>query len=474
MITQVKKFMEQWNMVPKGAKVLAGVSGGADSVCLCLLLSELSTPMNFTLEVIHVEHGIRGRESQEDARFVEKICDRLGLVCHMQSVDVPAYAAEHHMGEEEAARTLRYQAFVRIAKQSGDVPVRIALAHHMEDNAETMLFQLIRGSGLDGLCGMRPVRRENDREIYIRPFLPVSRAQIEAELAARGQVYCTDSTNADMAYSRNRMRSRVLPELTEMNAQAVLHINAAMAQLQEVREYLDAETQKEKAKAVIRENDAVVLRVDVLLNDPRPLRMRLIREALKDAAGAAKDLTAAHLSAVEELLYKQSGKRIELPYQLQARRVYDRICITKKAAETDRVESVKVPFEEGNPPEELKISGWTFTFHVFAYDGNLDKIPRKIYTKWFDYDKIKDSLTIRSRRAGDFFVLDAAGHHKKLEDYFVNEKIPAQERDAYPILAQGEEIFWIVGGRMAFGAGICADTKLVLEVSASKDTKGGK
>ena len=107
MITQVKKFMEQWNMVPKGAKVLAGVSGGADSVCLCLLLSELSTPMNFTLEVIHVEHGIRGRESQEDARFVEKICDRLGLVCHMQSVDVPAYAAEHHMGEEEAARRLR-------------------------------------------------------------------------------------------------------------------------------------------------------------------------------------------------------------------------------------------------------------------------------------------------------------------------------------------------------------------------------
>ena len=99
MITQVKKFMEQWNMVPKGAKVLAGVSGGADSVCLCLLLSELSTPMNFTLEVIHVEHGIRGRESQEDARFVEKICDRLGLVCHMQSVDVPEYAAEHHMGK---------------------------------------------------------------------------------------------------------------------------------------------------------------------------------------------------------------------------------------------------------------------------------------------------------------------------------------------------------------------------------------
>lgn len=474
MITEVKKFMEQWKMVPQGARVLAGVSGGADSVCLCLLLLELSTEMNFTLEVIHVEHGIRGIESCADAAFVEKLCEDKGIVCHTQRVDVPAYAKEYHLGEEEAARVLRYEAFARIAQQSDGVPVRIALAHHMEDNAETMLFQMIRGSGLDGLCGMRPVRKGAAGEIYIRPFLTVSRAQIEAELAARGQKFCTDSTNADVAYSRNRMRCHVLPELSAINAQAIPHINAAMAQLQQVRDYLEEETCRRKSQVMTREKDAVILSVTQLLDFPKALRMRLIREALKDAAGAAKDLTTAHLEAVERLLDTQSGKWVKLPYQLQARRAYETICITKRMDKTKAFLPVAVSFAGKKEQKELSAGGWKFTFRVFPYDGNLDKIPRKIYTKWFDYDKIKDGLTIRSRRAGDFFVLDAAGHHKKLEDYFVNEKIPAQERDAYPLLARENEIFWIVGGRMASGAGICADTKLVLEISASKDTKGGK
>ena len=156
MIVQVEKFMRKWNMVPEGGRVLVGVSGGADSVCLCLILYELSTKMNFSLEVIHVEHGIRGEESKNDAVFVEQLCKQRGIVCHIRNVDVPRYAKIHHLGEEEAARILRYQVFADVAGQ--DRNVRIALAHHMEDNAETMLFQLIRGSGLDGLCGMRPQR----------------------------------------------------------------------------------------------------------------------------------------------------------------------------------------------------------------------------------------------------------------------------------------------------------------------------
>ena len=150
MIVQVEKFMRKWNMVPEGGRVLVGVSGGADSVCLCLILYELSTKMNFSLEVIHVEHGIRGEESKNDAVFVEQLCKQRGIVCHIRNVDVPRYAKIHHLGEEEAARILRYQVFADAAGQ--DRNVRIALAHHMEDNAETMLFQLIRGSGLDGLC----------------------------------------------------------------------------------------------------------------------------------------------------------------------------------------------------------------------------------------------------------------------------------------------------------------------------------
>lgn len=240
MIVQVEKFMRKWNMVPEGGRVLVGVSGGADSVCLCLILYELSTKMNFSLEVIHVEHGIRGEESKNDAVFVEQLCKQRGIVCHIRNVDVPRYAKIHHLGEEEAARILRYQVFADAAGQ--DRNVRIALAHHMEDNAETMLFQLIRGSGLDGLCGMRPQRTGTNGEIYIRPFLQCSREQIEQFLEERGQGYCTDSTNANESYSRNRMRKRVLPELIQMNPQAVQHMQTAMEQLQQVRDYLEEET----------------------------------------------------------------------------------------------------------------------------------------------------------------------------------------------------------------------------------------
>ena len=452
-------------MVPEGSRVLAGVSGGADSVCLCLILHELSTKMNFSLEVIHVEHGIRGEESRNDAAFVEKFCDQLGIVCHMQTVEVLAYAKQHHLGEEEAARILRYQAFAEIAGQ--DKNVRIALAHHMEDNAETMLFQLIRGSGLDGLCGMRPQRTGTNGEIYIRPFLQCSREQIEQFLKMRGQEYCTDSTNADESYSRNRMRRRVLPELVQMNAQAVQHMQTAMEQLQQVRDYLEQETLSQEKMLISGTKGNVKLDAKGLEKLPQAVRMRLIRKAVWKAAGACKDITAAHLQAVADLLEKQTGKYVQLPYGLTAAKVYDQIEIL---GERKAAEKINIVIDAVQLPEKLQVGDWKFAFKKFPYDGNTDKIPRKMYTKWFDYDKIKDSLAIRNRRKGDYFVLDAMGHHKKLEDYFVNEKIPASRRDEQLLLAGEEEIFWIIGGRMAYGAGVSDTTRWVLEITASNSS----
>ena len=169
MIERICEFMDKWHMVSAGDRVLVGVSGGADSICLCLILKELSTQMKFSVEVIHVEHGIRGEASKRDALFVKQFCREQKLTYREFPVDVPAYAKKYHMGDEEAARKLRYDIFVKAAKEKAGT--KIALAHHMEDNAETMLFQLARGSGLDGLCGMRPVRAGEDSECYIRPLL---------------------------------------------------------------------------------------------------------------------------------------------------------------------------------------------------------------------------------------------------------------------------------------------------------------
>lgn len=459
MIVQVEKFMRKWNMVPEGGRVLVGVSGGADSVCLCLILYELSTKMNFSLEVIHVEHGIRGEESKNDAVFVEQFCKQKGIVCHIRNVDVPRYAKIHHLGEEEAARILRYQVFADAAGQ--DRNVRIALAHHMEDNAETMLFQLIRGSGLDGLCGMRPQRTGTNGEIYIRPFLQCSREQIEQFLEERGQGYCTDSTNANESYSRNRMRKRVLPELIQMNPQAVQHMQTAMEQLQQVRDYLEEETVSLEKKFISGEKEHVKLDTDGLAELSQAVRMRLIRKAVWKAAGACKDITAAHLQAVADLLEKQTGRYVKLPYGLTATRVYNVIEIMGKRKETEKI---CLPIDTDRLPENLLAGEWKFSFKKFLYDGNTDKIPRKMYTKWFDYDKIKNSPCVRTRRQGDYLTVNSEGGRKKLNRIFIDEKIPAEMRDRLPVVAVGSEILWIPGGRMNEKYKITSTTGRVLEL----------
>lgn len=372
MIVQVEKFMRKWNMVPEGGRVLVGVSGGADSVCLCLILYELSTKMNFSLEVIHVEHGIRGEESKNDAVFVEQLCKQRGIVCHIRNVDVPRYAKIHHLGEEEAARILRYQVFADAAGQ--DRNVRIALAHHMEDNAETMLFQLIRGSGLDGLCGMRPQRTGTNGEIYIRPFLQCSREQIEQFLEERGQGYCMDSTNANESYSRNRMRKRVLPELIQMNPQAVQHMQTAMEQLQQVRDYLEEETVSLEKKFISGERKNVKLDTDGLAELSQAVRMRLIRKAVWKAAGACKDITAAHLQAVADLLEKQTGRYVKLPYGLTATRVYNVIEIMGKRKETEKI---CLPIDTDRLPEICWLVNGNFRLKSFCMMG----IPIKFHEK---------------------------------------------------------------------------------------------
>ena len=228
---------------------------------------------------------------------------------------------------------------------------------------------------------------------------------------------------------------------------------------------MEEETARLAQTVIRRQEKQVCLDVPQLLMLPQALVMRLIRRAVQEAAGAAKDITAAHLQSVRGLLEKQTGKRVDLPYGLVAARVYDNIVIS---AERACAQSVCVPLDGTPFPQKLRIADWEFSFRLFPSDGNTNKFPRKIYTKWFDYDKIKDSLAIRNRRKGDFFLLDAAGHHKKLEDYFVNEKIPATERDACLLLASDTQVFWIVGGRMAYGAGISTDTKQILEITAGK------
>ena len=354
----------------------------------------------------------------------------------------------------------------------------------MEDNAETLLFQMARGSGLDGVCGIRPVRGDASGVTYIRPLLTCSRRQIEEELERRGQAYRTDATNADTTYSRNRIRHNVLPELKEVNAQAVLHLNRMAEQMSEIRDYMDAQLAKAYDAIVHTEDAELVIAVTMLRELPHIMQTRLVHNALAQAAGARQDVQACHIEAVLELSGKQTGRSVDLPYGLVAQRGYDTIRIRKKAAQelTYVADETEVPaafLEElmsSGEPGTIALMGMDeahFAARIFRFDGNLSEIPQKMYTKWFDYDKIKFGFSIRTRRNQDYFVMDAEGHRKKLSDYFIDRKIPAEDRDAMLLVADGSQILWIVGGRMGRGAQLEDTSRWILELTYEGGTKDG-
>lgn len=480
MLVKVQKNLEKFNILPvtdQKQVLIAAVSGGADSVCLLLILSELKSRLGFELEVIHVEHGIRGEESQKDAVFVENLCKMLSVKCHMVHVDVPAFCRQQGIGEEEAARILRYQAFREYALLRNG---KIVLAHHMEDNAETVLFQMLRGSSLTGMCGISPLREDEQGVVYLRPLLDIRRSEIEAYLETVGQSYCTDSTNLETEYHRNYIRKDIIPRLTEINSAAVPHISQTAARLGEVRDFLKEETQKAIARLVRREEKMILDIVGFAELHPA-LQKEVVYELISKIAGSKKDITSTHVEEVLSLLSSQSGKQVALPYRVVVRRSFDTIVFEKKTEDANRKtiqdgsdeekglrisEEILENWKANGLPVSLPLSekGEQFVVKIFSYSGNEEEIPKKPYTKWFDYDKIKRGFCIRNRENGDFLINDMEGHRKKLKSYFIDEKIPLEQRGTMWLLAQDSLVLWVVGGRISEHIKVDRDTKTVMEV----------
>ena len=469
---KVQKMMNEWNMVSPGDRLLAGVSGGADSVCLLLLLVDLQRTMDFSLEAIHMEHGIRGEESLRDQKYVQDLCKELGVPLTCVAADVPAYRAQMGLSEEEAARMLRYEKFARIALEKN---AKVVLAHHMEDNGETILFQMLRGSGLTGMCGMRPVRVDEQGVTYLRPMLGVHRKEIEKELEKRGRNFCVDSTNKELEYSRNYLRNVVLPQLVQVNDQAVAHMNEMAQQLWNIEDFLEQETDRVWKKIVIEESHGegrAVIPIEQLKQFHVALQTEVLIRAVSYVAGSRKDITAGHIENLLALCDKQSGKEVHLPYQVIGRKDFETLVIEKGDVE-ERLSNVFYVTEEDlkRSMEEhfvLEISlgetGECIKIRTFLYDASMGEIPKKAYTKWIDYDKIKQGFCIRTRQNGDYFIGDRNGHRKKLQNYFVDEKISVEKREQMWLLAQDSYVLWLVGGRMSEDLKVTEKTQYIAEI----------
>jgi tRNA(Ile)-lysidine synthase len=350
----------------------------------------------------------------------------------------------------------------------------------MEDNAETMLFQLSRGSGLSGLCGIAPVRAEGEI-LVIRPLLWADRGQIEAYLDEKGQPYCTDSTNADPSYCRNRIRQMVIPELETVNEKAVSHMSRTAEQLREIRDYMEQEIETKERELSTFRDGVWSIGTAALLSLPAALRKGVIRNGICKAAGSKKDITAIHVDDVAALLLKQSGRRIALPYGVGASVSFGTLRIEKTSANHTLPVLAEVNGEQlekmKNSGEvhriELPADGGTLSFFVREWNAKSEKIEKKAYTKFFDYDMIKDGFLARKRASGDYFIMDESGHRKKLADYFIDEKIPIEKRDEMILLAQDSKLVWIVGGRIGADYKVTDETKYVLVVEYNGGNENG-
>ncbi len=459
----VRAYVEKEQLLAHGDHVLVGVSGGADSMCLLFLLRELAKEYKLTLSVLHVHHGIRGEAADGDAAFVTRYCEEHALPVYVRYVDVPAVAKQEHLSVEEAGRKLRYALLAETAAEVGATAV--CVAHHRDDLAETVLFRMLRGTGLRGLVGMEPVSRPFADESLrlVRPLLCVGREDIERFLGEEGISFRTDESNADNHYDRNYLRNVVFPELTHINAKAKEHLAKLSEHLRPVAELL-AELTAEALPRCITEDG---LLCEPTLALPAAVRREVLLKYLKQCAGTARDLTEQHIEALEGLLTAEVSKELSLPYGLTLVRGYTSIF---EEAEKESSPSEEAERELHDFPTKLRLFDGRMLECALLKHKKSDRIPKNKCTKWFDYDKIIGSISVRHRRSGDYLVISVSGQRKSLQDVLVNEKIPKAKREAMEYVACGSEILWIPGCRGSEAYRVNDDTETVLQLRLTDES----
>lgn len=445
--------------------MLVGLSGGADSVCLFVVLTALAKEWNLTLVPVHINHNLRGAEADRDQHFCEELCRQYKVKLHVVSVPVEQLAKEYGWTLEEAGRNARYQAFFQWSEESGCT--KIAVAHHKNDQAETVLFQLLRGSRLKGLSGMKA-----RTGVLVRPLLGVSREEIEEYLSVKQQEYCIDRTNLEEEYTRNKIRHRLLPCAEEIQPRAVEHLSQTAEYIGRVEELLQSLT-KELWKECVTDDgtQGITLKTAPLLRAERLLAERVMYEALCLAAGGRKDMTAGFVADCMELCQKQTGRYLTLKNGVIARRQPDSLWIGRKTeAETAFYEEIlSFPYRTILPD-----TGETLTL-TLEPAGKMGKIiPKNTCTKWFDYDKIKRVIALRTPKTEDVIVLYADGRKKRVMDVLKEAKVPLAKRTSVRILAAGNEVLWIPGIRGSEGYHVTDETSYILIATTDGGNENGR
>lgn len=458
-IEKVRETIHKYCMLSEGDHVLTAISGGPDSVCLLTILNKLKAEYSFVLSAAYINHGLRPDEAPLEIDFCTKLCQSLNITFKVKAVDVKSYAKNFKLGKQEAARQLRYEALEGIAL---DISAnKLAFGHNADDQAETMLMRLTMGSGPTGLTGIPPARNTNIRNLQIiRPLIEIKRAAIEKFLSTEHITFIVDSSNLKDDYIRNRIRHFIVPEIKKINNRFIETISKTSDIFRDEERYFEMLVTKTLMKLITRKTeDTIELFSAPMEGMDTAILRRVIRRSIDETKGL-RSIGFVHIEDIINLIKSgKSGDRIYLPKGIRAIKGYSTVIITSKKPQVLGSYTIDGPGEI-----VLKESSVVLKISAKEIDEIKDYGNGKNSTV-IDACKINFPLLIRPRLPGDYFYPIGFGKKKKLQDFFVDKKIPRDERDAIPLIISNDNIVWVAGLRLDDRYKVDKDTKRVLQLN---------
>jgi tRNA(Ile)-lysidine synthase len=415
---------------------------------------------NLKLYAAHVNHCLRGEEADKDEEYVKEFCRSLGIECFAKRIKLDDYAKEKGLSTESAGREVRYEFFQEIFKNvNAD---KIALAHNANDQAETVLMRIIRGSGMEGITGIKPVRGN----IFIRPIININRGNIEDYCNINNLMPRIDKTNLESIYTRNKIRLELIPYIANnFNEDIVSVLNRLADTIGKDNEYLET-LSNEKYKTYCRKNGNKVIIDKEIFTEHEAILTRVIRKAVNELKGNLYNVGKVHIYDLIKLQKSGTGKKINLPDNIIGFNNYGNVELFMREYSSNK-EDIKehtLYIESNNYIEEFSIN---ISMKLVSVTEKIN-FKESEDVKYFDFDKIKGQISIRKRRNGDRFTPFGMSGSKKLKDLFIDMKVPQMERDRIPLVCFGEDIGWIVGYRISDNYKVDKTTKNILEIKIKK------
>jgi tRNA(Ile)-lysidine synthase len=454
-------YIKDNKLIESGDKVLVALSGGPDSVCLLNILFLLKEELDIDISAAHLNHLLRGEDAFKDEEYVIDLCNKMGIKCFVKRVDINRYSKEHKLSSEMAGRNVRYDFFDEIMQKEGFN--KIATAHNANDQAETILFRLMRGTGLEGLGGIKSCREDK----VIRPILCLGREEVEKYIESQNLNPRIDKTNFEKIYNRNKIRLDILPYMKEnFNEDIIQTLNRMSLLLQKDNEFLEKLALNLYNKCCKECDDYFIIKKEIF-KEEEPIVNRVLRRAVTTFSRSNYDFEMKHIYMIINLAKKESGKKSELPNQIYVENIYGDIYIKskdKKPCITDIKQEIKL--EKNNVCNNIiEFHNYYIKFSVMNNcEENSINLNESNLIKYFDFDKIDNIISVRNRKNGDKIVPLGMNGSKKLKDIFIDMKVSKEERDIIPILCFDEKIAWIIGIRNSEEYKVTKQSKNILKV----------